>query len=644
VSGLIASALAGERGVRSASATRVAAAWRRAAPRGTAPGATAALETGRRVGAGRVIEGAVAGDSAAISVTASLRDAGTVVARAAVTGPSDSLPAMARRLAARLLALGAGRDSARLAGSEPSLPALRAFLDGRSAYWRGRADSASDLMQRATVLDSAFAPAALEVLHLRRGGDDGERAARLALAGRARLTPADQALLDLWTGPSLTAPERIGRWQRAAATFPDRPEIWYGLADTYFHDGLSAGAGEPFRFAEEAFRRGWALDSAAQTARASGARAPLLAEPLRHLIELAQMRGDSAAVLSLTGRALASDSTSARAGYFRWHRAVALGPAAQDAFWRNPDAVDPGSFGRIFEFVESSGLGAADLARSADLDTRYWESQEPAAGQFQRGMVALDGGRPRDGGRLLANIQPGGVSGTRPQGWRLAEGGDAGEVGLALYWGGDTTRAAAAVARLLPLARGTSLEGDAARDQLEARCVLGAWRAARGDWAYVEGAVRRLRAARVRGLHDWDSTSMAHFTLLCARLLDASRASALGLPAARRALDSADAASRALEIDLPALGSNLVVAAVAERQGDLATALRAVRRRAGYYQLFPSWYLSTYLREEGRIAALAGDTAGAIRAYRHYLALRPDPEPEVRPEVEAVRARLAALQ
>jgi hypothetical protein len=59
--------------------------------------------------------------------------------------------------------------------------------------------------------------------------------------------------------------------------------------------------------------------------------------------------------------------------------------------------------------------------------------------------------------------------------------------------------------------------------------------------------------------------------------------------------------------------------------------------------MLPPWYLSTFLREEGRLAALTGDTADAVRAYRHYLALRPHPEPEVTPEVAAVRAQLGEL-
>ena len=52
---------------------------------------------------------------------------------------------------------------------------------------------------------------------------------------------------------------------------------------------------------------------------------------------------------------------------------------------------------------------------------------------------------------------------------------------------------------------------------------------------------------------------------------------------------------------------------------------------------------AAHLREEGRLAALAGDRAEAISAYRHYLALRSDPEPVLRSKVDEVRAELAKL-
>jgi hypothetical protein len=49
------------------------------------------------------------------------------------------------------------------------------------------------------------------------------------------------------------------------------------------------------------------------------------------------------------------------------------------------------------------------------------------------------------------------------------------------------------------------------------------------------------------------------------------------------------------------------------------------------------------LQEEGRLATLVGDRKGAIEAYGHYLALRYDPEPSVKPEVDRVRAELAGV-
>jgi hypothetical protein len=53
--------------------------------------------------------------------------------------------------------------------------------------------------------------------------------------------------------------------------------------------------------------------------------------------------------------------------------------------------------------------------------------------------------------------------------------------------------------------------------------------------------------------------------------------------------------------------------------------------------------LSSVMREEGRLAAVTGDTSGAVRAYRHYLALRADPDPELVPQRDSVRAALDTL-
>jgi len=78
-----------------------------------------------------------------------------------------------------------------------------------------------------------------------------------------------------------------------------------------------------------------------------------------------------------------------------------------------------------------------------------------------------------------------------------------------------------------------------------------------------------------------------------------------------------------------------IVAGLFEELGEPERALEVVWRGFSFF--------STMLREEGRLAALTGDRERAILAYSHYLNLRSVPEPEVLPEVEAVRAELARL-
>jgi len=50
-----------------------------------------------------------------------------------------------------------------------------------------------------------------------------------------------------------------------------------------------------------------------------------------------------------------------------------------------------------------------------------------------------------------------------------------------------------------------------------------------------------------------------------------------------------------------------------------------------------------HYRLEGRLAALADDKVGALRAYGNYLRLRVDPEPSRVPQLDSVRAEIRAL-
>jgi len=86
---------------------------------------------------------------------------------------------------------------------------------------------------------------------------------------------------------------------------------------------------------------------------------------------------------------------------------------------------------------------------------------------------------------------------------------------------------------------------------------------------------------------------------------------------------------------------NLLLARLFEATGDLPRALAAVRRR--HYFLGSPLYLTTFLREEGRLAEALGDRAGAMRAFDHYLALRADHEASVDPEVRDVKTEFVKL-
>ena len=348
------------------------------------------------------------------------------------------------------------------------------------------------------------------------------------------------------------------------------------------------------------------------------------------MVELAQARGDTASVGRLVALGLAADSTSWLGWYLRWHRALARGDSVRRAFWADSQRIDSTeTFANIVGFTVWSGLASEDYLRAANLMIRHWPASDPNGAAVQRAVVVFNRGRPRAAGLVLDEIDPT----TSPRGGRVAE---------ALYWGGDTAAADEAARRLAPSAAGTAVPGRAGLMQFMNLCTVATWRLARGDFRYAEAAIPRLRGARVAGLPSGDSAVLTDHSKLCAALLDATRATALHLPEARTRLAEADAVARAnvREYGLPA---NLVIARLAEMQGDLPFALRAVRRGVGGRLLLSTYYLSTFLREEGHLAALAGETASVIRAYQRSFALRPDPEPQVKPEVERVRAELAKL-
>lgn len=230
-------------------------------------------------------------------------------------------------------------------------------------------------------------------------------------------------------------------------------------------------------------------------------------------------------------------------------------------------------------------------------------------------MILLNGGRPK---AALA----GGVSGYADNDaraiprYRIME---------SIFWDGDSAAANQAARVLAPHADGP-IEREAARSaQYRDICTVELWRLYLGYTKTAAGAIRKLRAAQPP-------------REICAGTLDAWLAAETRSPDAGPKLEHLDSL---LQRD-GANVMNLVVARLREGRGDPAGALRAVRRGAEWFMLWPA-YRSTFLREEGRLAAITGDTVGAIKAYQDYLALRHDPEPSLRAQRDSVRMSLSRL-
>jgi hypothetical protein len=195
----------------------------------------------------------------------------------------------------------------------------------------------------------------------------------------------------------------------------------------------------------------------------------------------------------------------------------------------------------------------------------------------------------------------------------------------ALYGGGDSVAAVAAIGRL-------ALDGSRAPTHEDA-CVAGQWSAWQGQTRDARSALRILRDSPAAS----DGPALA-----CAALIEAVSAVTRSLPEALRLVERADS----LVAVGPPLGdarayASLAIARLYERLGDTERALASIRRRP-YLRGWPR-YLSSYLREEGRLAVVTGDRDGASRAYRQYLMLRTSVAPPFRAQVDSVRAELGAL-
>jgi serine/threonine-protein kinase len=648
---LVAARLTGEGGARAVDPNSVMAAWRQAA------GSEAddlperiVLELARRLGAGQVVLGSVVGTPDHLALTASLLPVrgGGARADAKVEGAADSLPRLVDRLISQLITEGVGPSHGLDGLVNTPLPALRLYLEARAAQRRGDYADAVARYGQALDQDSTFALAGLGLANAAVwtvSPGAARRGLERAWASRDRLSPRDHALVIAEVGPAHPATSTLAQylqaWERAVDLAPDQPDRWFELGDVYFHEGPDLQIASARRRAAEAFRRSAALDSGTA--------------PMGHLLALAVMNDDTAAVRRLGALYLARDTSGELLGFYRWRIAEGLhderalaGLRAQygriplQSLWRimNHAVLD----GRGLEDAESAAVAIRTvLGRSSDVQRSktYLHAFELNRGRPSAALAETAGPDDAEYGPHAGLYQ------------RVLD---------ALYGDGDGVsgnRAAEELSRIAghPAPRGSD-ERAVARTDL---CVATLWRLRHGE---VGGATAAI--ARLRDHAPGDSPESLTANTVCAALLEAQVAAATGAAGAGAALERLDSIIRSgpggqragppvaftlspayvrSTVGISPCGFedfvNLEVARLRERQGDLRAALAAVRRRPYAYHLTD--YLAAHLREEGRLAALTGDDAGAVSAYRHYLALRSDPEPALRPAVDSVRAELAKL-
>jgi serine/threonine-protein kinase len=628
---LLAAKLSGGSGPRAVDPRTVLSAWRQAG--GSAKDDLArpvALSMARQLGAGRLIEGSVVGQPERLVVTAALLGvtAGLAPPSVAVEGPLDSLSALIDRLTARLLAGEAGQVEKLAELTSTSLPALRAYLEGRSAYRHGRYLDAVRQFGRALDLDSTFALAGLD-LHSASGwtpnGRGGDRGLAAAWANRDRLSRRDRLFLVAKAGPRYPAAssfaERLHAWEQVLEVAPDQPEAQQELGEVLFHYGATFEAEESHARAARAFARAVELDSS-------------FASPLSHLIDLAAANRDTVGLRHLGGLYLSRYPGADDAVYVRWRLAAVAGDTAgRRAIRSRFDQLAEQQVSNIAQMAQYDGMAVEDVRPAlASARARSETNQERWQALVGSMEAALNMGRPTSAdsfARLLRSTDDEEMPNWSLD-WRIVS---------ALFWDADSVSAADAIRSLGTVADKSARGGRATTpSELMDLCIGQLWRSAHHEAGGAEHTVTRPGAGS-------DSIAPVYPLRLCAALLSLRETpNDSGDPSRKLELLDSLVMTRGesgMLTNALVQASNLELARRWAAGGDLARARRALDRRI--YFMWDLAFLSTALREKARLAALAGDRSAAIRAYEHYLALRFDPEPSQRADMEQARWELAKL-
>lgn len=329
------------------------------------------LAVARAAGGRYAVLGSATAVGADVRLVAEVFEVATAdrLGRGQVEGSPDSVLALVDQLSIEIMGLvleGEGEPpSTKLSDvTTTSLDALKAYLEGESAYRIADFETAQAAYERAISADSNFALAHFQLSNTW-GWSAGpfheeavtHRGRAVALADRL---PARQALL-------VQATDEIFRFERdaidklrgAVERYPDDAFAWYLLGDAYFHLGVRSLASP--REMDRAFRRAVELD-------------PRFAPFQIHLLDLA---------LPLRDSALAAE---------RIERYAELAPASQ--FLPRSRLAYQLTFGdsvtrsEALDAVEALPADQLNAAASGHLDACCWHAKEPILEELrERGLA-----------------------------------------------------------------------------------------------------------------------------------------------------------------------------------------------------------------------------------------------------------------
>jgi Protein kinase domain len=621
--------ITGEFGPRVTDPATVGAAWHGA---GGTPEAglpeEKELRVAREQGAGLLVRGVIGGSATRVTITASMLAVSGHTVRVpptTVEGPVDRWIPLLDSLVVLLLVKDFRVETDRIRElSRYSPEAIQAYLSGLATQNQGDFGQAQRLLAQALQADSTFAQAAFSKWD---AGETDTVAARYAWEHQDELNVRDRARLRAqvgWRfGATHSEAEVIVQWDSITQRWPEYKEGWYELAEELeFAGGL---VGEP----------DWLERSRSIWKRLIPQEGIPSRLALKNAAGAAALDGDIRAMRIYLDRWAALPPTRSNLlAQFQWRHATLAGDsaAAQRAF---PAAGTqrleaPDAWRAIPSFVMADGRGTADGDRAARL-IESWQTKMVWARTRGRHEEWLQW---RDGRESPLHE---GMTGTV---MRLRD---------ALFLGEPEESAVAAAARYMKRAAEGTASSATPAERAIARCWSTLWRIGHGDTTGAHKTARYLN----------DEVQLPYHLPVCAGLIEVllTRAEGGDLHSAVRHWDGIVHSAPVPVLDFAAkpdaitrdgtLGlENVLSARLLLQVGDTNAALAAARRRFydGLNRLLPGSMLVDALREEGRLAAMTGDTAGAVRAYNHYLALRENPDYEPwRQERDQVRRELAAL-